>query len=404
MKKILSVFLALALCLICVSGVSAFQIEQEAVVNPSGVLGTGESVEASMVITFAAGAMEMGNDLILTTELVTPVWKTHVISGGHEITNRTNTNRVNTISGYLLGYQQKITLIINLTGSVSSASGGSSICVMNVKQEEYGTNELGEYSTPQQTVYNTADLSNDISAQNNKLSAVKHRISLYSGDFSKASQYAISAADALSKAESYGTADFRNAINALTEAEKNVNSADRAVTEKILALTKSNIDTVEGTISKLNSNGQTNEAALLTAANLGVKNAYNTALSSFNSGGNPDADTIYKESVSVLNIAYNYADLTPVSTQTTVKTATATQTISPTETKTSTASPTVSASPTSSNITISFPSLSNYYEQIILVCAVIILVLCAVIVINVAVIKRMRKKNGGKKGRKSEEL
>lgn len=44
MKKVPYIFLALMLCLCLAGAASGFQIEKEAVVTPSGVLGAGETV------------------------------------------------------------------------------------------------------------------------------------------------------------------------------------------------------------------------------------------------------------------------------------------------------------------------------------------------------------------------
>lgn len=401
MKNTVYIFLALMLCLGFVGGVSAFQISEPAVINPSGVLGTGETVTAEMELTFAAGSMEMGNEITLTTGLVSPVWTTTVITGGHEITTRTDTNRINSISGYLLGYPQEVILKVKLTGAVSSASAGSSICVISIEQEEAGINELKEYSTPVQYVYNTADLTKDIASVNSEISSLESKISQYSSysaDFTNARTAIASAKTELSKATNFGTNDFRNAITSLTSAEEYVDRAESLITKEILSLINLNTNTVDSTVSTLRAKGLTSEASLLSAANQGVKNSYNTALASYNSGGNPSVDSLFSESVNVVNIAKNYASATSTPTVTATKTAT---------TATASVTPIVTATQTSGQtVVITVPNLFGSSEQIIFVESVIIAILCIVIIINVLIIKHLWKKNkGGKgKGRNSDEL
>ena len=160
MKKITYFLIALLFCAALVGTVSAWNSNTEANINPSGSLMPGDSVSATMTITFAANSDVDRIDL--TTDLTSAVWTGSLTSlDGTPITEFPAGKRY--FDGYSLSdLPQDVKLTIYLDGKVPENKAGMEITVIKVEQITDSNTVISSYQSDKQMVYNPDDIPDQI--------------------------------------------------------------------------------------------------------------------------------------------------------------------------------------------------------------------------------------------------
>ena len=145
MKKIAYILFALLMCATLIGTVSAFTYSNEATVDPSGSLSPGEAVTASMSIVLPQGSISTSDSLKLTTALRDrTLWTVHVYKGtvlnnktseDALITTLSSSSFAYTISGFVLNYNQPVTLHIALSGLVPDSLKGQPVTILKIDQD-----------------------------------------------------------------------------------------------------------------------------------------------------------------------------------------------------------------------------------------------------------------------------
>ena len=311
MKKIAYVLLALLLCATFIGTASAFTYTNGAAVDPSGSLSPEEAVTASMTIVLPTDSISTSGSLKLTTALRdSTLWTVYVYKGtvlnnktseDALITTLTSSSFSYTISGFVLDYDQPITLYIALSGVVPASSAGQSVTIMKIDQESGSAAASGysTYSSPAQTVYNPDDFSGFVTAAETDITTLESRITTYTTygiDVSSAVSNMESAKTSLAAAKSAGTADIVTASKQLAAAATSITAANRAMSLAGLTAIKANTDAVDLIVTELYGKGWDTEAKLLATTNQGIKNTYDVEAVSYNAGGTPDVDENLKAS------------------------------------------------------------------------------------------------------------
>ena len=156
MKKITYFLIALLLCAAFVGTASAWNSNTEANINPSGNLMPGDSVSATMTITFAANSDVDRIDL--TTDLTSAVWTGSLTSlDGTPITEFPAGKRY--FDGYSLSdLPQDVKLTVYLDGKVPDNKAGMEITVIKVEQITDSNTVISSYQSEKQMVYNPDDI------------------------------------------------------------------------------------------------------------------------------------------------------------------------------------------------------------------------------------------------------
>ncbi|MDO5844285.1 MAG: hypothetical protein Q4Q53_03955 [Methanocorpusculum sp.] len=313
MKKLICLLAIFLLCAACVSGVSAFTYDSDAVVNPSGSLSPGETVTASMIITIPKGSITSAGSLTLTSDLVDPIWTYDIYIGSdpRSLDNKGYGQKF-TISGWSLDYGDKGTLemTISVTGKVSNL-GISPITVMSILQTPSPSGEFATYSTPNQIVYNPNNYESDVASLESRASELQSRITTYlnySIDVKQAESYLTTAKSKISTAKSYGKSDITNAYANIEAADEQLDKAEYFMAGSALNFIKYNSDKIKEDIAILEEKGWKNEAALIASSNQGIINLYTLAKATYDAGSVPDVDTNLADSFTTLAKANGYVE------------------------------------------------------------------------------------------------
>ena len=305
MKKITYVLLALLVCATLIGTASAFTYTDGAVVDPSGSLSPGEAVTASMTIVLPTDSISASGSLKLTTALRdSTLWTVYVYKGtvlnnqtseDSLITTLSSSSFAYTISGFVLDYDQQVTLYIALSGLVPDSLKGQSITVLKIDEDSGSAAASGysTYSSPSQDVYNPEDFSGMVTVVEEQIASLESRLTIYTTygiDVSSVITDLESAKVALAAAESAGTANIAIANQKLEVATTALTTAEKALSLAGLTTIKANIDAVDLIVTELYGKGWDTEAKLLATTNQGIKNTYDVALISYNAGGSPDVD------------------------------------------------------------------------------------------------------------------
>ena len=304
MKKIAYILFALLLCATFIGSASAFTYTSNATVDPSGSLSPGEAVTASMTIVLPKDSIDSSDSLKLTTALrdstqwIVYVYKGTVVNNQPSnddalITTFTSTNFAYTISGFVLDYDEPVTLYIALSGIIPTDLKGQSVTVMKIVQDPAPSSGYSTYSSPLQAVYDPDDLSSQITAAESEITTLESRIDTYSGygiDVSVQVTELESAKTNVASAKSAGTADIVNANKYLNAATTTLSNIDRSLSLSGLKAIKKNTDAVGDIVQNLSDKGWNTEAKLLATTNQGIKNTYDVAALSYNAGGSPNVD------------------------------------------------------------------------------------------------------------------
>ncbi len=311
MKKITYVLLALLVCATLIGTASAFTYTNGAVVDPSGSLSPGEAVTASMTLVIPTDSISTSGSLKLTTALrdstfwTVYVYKGTVVnnqtSGDSLITTFSSTSFSYTMSGFVLDYDQPVTLYIALSGIIPDSLAGQSVTILKI-DENSGTAAASGYSTyssPSQTVYNPDDFSGMVTAAEAQITSLESRITTYTTygiDVSSVITNLQSAKTSLASAKSAGTANIAVANQELESATTSLSAAEKALSLAGLTAIKANTDAVDLIVTELYGKGWDTEAKLLATTNQGIKNTYDVAALSYNAGGSPNVDENLKAS------------------------------------------------------------------------------------------------------------
>lgn len=311
MKKITYVLLALLVCATLIGTASAFTYTSGAVVDPSGSLSPGEAVTASMTIGLPKDSISTSGSLKLTTALRdSTLWTVYVYKGtvvnnqtseDALITTFSSTSFAYTISGFVLDYDQPVTLYIALSGLVPDSSKGQSVTVLKIDENSGSATASGysTYSSPSQNVYNPDDFSGMVTSTETDIASLESRITTYTTygiDVSSVVTNLESAKTSLAAAKSAGTADIALANKKLEAATTSLNAAEKALSLAGLNAIKANTDAVDLIVTELYGKGWDTEAKLLATTNQGIKNTYDVAALSYNAGGSPNVDENLKAS------------------------------------------------------------------------------------------------------------
>lgn len=170
---------------------SAFTYTNGATIDPSGSLSPGEAVTASMTISLPKDSISTSGSLKLTTALRDSThWTVYVYKGtvvnnqtssDSLITTFTSTSFAYTISGFVLDYDQPVTLYIALSGLVPDSLKGQSITVLKIDQDSGSATASGysTYSSPAQKVYNPDDFSGMLAETQEQITSLESRVATY---------------------------------------------------------------------------------------------------------------------------------------------------------------------------------------------------------------------------------
>ncbi len=311
MKKITYVLLALLICATFIGSASAFTYTSGVVVDPSGSLSPGEAVTASMTIGLSKDSISTSGSLKLTTALRdSTLWTVYVYKGtvvnnqtseDALITTFSSTSFAYTISGFVLDYDQPVTLYIALSGLVPDSLKGQAVTVLKIDENSGSATASGysTYSSPSQNVYNPDDFSGMVTSTETDIASLYSRITTYTTygiDVSSVVTNLESAKTSLAAAKAAGTADIALANKKLEAATTSLNAAEKALSLGGLNATKANTDAVDLIVTELYGKGWYTETKLLATTNQGIKNTYDVAAISYNAGGTPDVDENLKAS------------------------------------------------------------------------------------------------------------
>ena len=302
MKKITYFLIALLFCAALVGTASAWNSNTEANINPSGSLMPGDSVSATMTITFAANSDVERIDL--SSDLTSPVW-----SGS--ITRLDGTPVVSEIPPgmrYIPGYYlsdlaQDVKLTIYLDGKVPENKAGMEITVIKVEQVTNSNTVLSSYQSDKQMVYNPDDVPKQIEEVEKAIIELDSQITELSkqgADVSTAISKLETAQNNLDAAEDHksdvatATKELASASAALVEAQKEMSNA-------ALIKTKSNLDAIDQNLANLNAKGwNDNRVILLSTSKETAQNLYNTAKSTYDSSTSSVSNSL-SQSLEALN-------------------------------------------------------------------------------------------------------
>lgn len=313
-KKILTILFAVfLLTAVCCGTVSAFTVEKQPVVNPSGSLVPGEKVTATMEIKLPKGAATITSKLSVRSDLVGDSWDVDVIKGGTiAITKHPTSGSVNGFDFY--SETAEVILRISVDGTVSSSSAGKEISVLYV--DTLGMTDAGiqSYSSPKQFVYNTGNLNGELAVLGNAITTIDTRIAAYNAlerDTGKAQSYNEQARSKYTAAQNAGTADAVTAFKNIEAGNKLVKQAEMELALCALSMSLSYTSAVDDTVTTLYSKGWNTEAKLLDTKNVGLKNTYSQLLGTYNAGNVPNAaalDQLAADSLAVWEEGNGYLE------------------------------------------------------------------------------------------------
>ena len=302
MKKITSFLIALLFCAALVGTVSAWNSNTEANINPSGSLMPGDSVSATMKITFAANSDVDRIDL--TTDLTSAVWTGSLPSlDGTPITEFPAGKRY--FDGYpLSGLPQDVKLTIYLDGKVPENKAGMEITVIKVEQITNSNTVISSYQSEKQMVYNPDDIPDQIEDVQNAINELDSQITELSkqgADVSTAISKLETARDYLDAADNHKS-DVATASSELVSASAALVEAEKEMVSAALTKTKSNLDAIEQNIANLNAKGwNDNRVILLSTSKETAQNLYNTAKSAYDASTSSVSSSLKSQSLEALN-------------------------------------------------------------------------------------------------------
>lgn len=302
MKKITYFLIALLLCAAFVGTASAWNSNTEANINPSGNLMPGDSVSATMTITFAANSDVDRIDL--TTDLTSAVWTGSLTSlDGTPITEFPAGKRY--FDGYSLSdLPQDVKLTVYLDGKVPDNKAGMEITVIKVEQITDSNTVISSYQSEKQMVYNPDDIpdqTEDVKNAINDLDSQITELSKQGADVSTAISKLETARNYLDAADSHKS-DVATASSELVSASAALVEAEKEMVNAALIKTKNNLDTIDQNIANLNAKGwNDNRVILLSTSKETAQNLYNTAKSAYDSSTSSVSSSLKTQSLEALN-------------------------------------------------------------------------------------------------------
>lgn len=290
---------------------SAFTYTNGATIDPSGSLSPGEDIIAKMALKISGTESIKNYNIYLSTPLDEATWSISIYAtdgagtpGDVALSTPVYQGKVAQISGYTLDYLNGAYLSIVLSGKVSSDSRGKSISVIKIDQSKTSGGEaVSSYTSPVQKVYNPDDFTGMLAATQEQITSLESRVAGYTSygvDVSSVVTNLESAKTSLAAAKSAGTADISVASKKLEAATTSLTAAEKALSLAGLTAIKANTDAVDLIITELYGKGWDTEAKLLGITNQGVKNTYDVAAISYNTGGSPNVDETLKASEQAL--------------------------------------------------------------------------------------------------------
>ena len=298
MKKITYFLIALLLCAAFVGTASAWNSNTEANINPSGNLMPGDSVSATMTITFAANSDVDRIDL--TTDLTSAVWTGSLTSlDGTPITEFPAGKRY--FDGYSLSnLPQDVKLTVYLDGKVPDNKAGMEITVIKVEQITDSNTVISSYQSEKQMVYNPDDIPDQIEDVKNAINDLDSQITELSkqgADVSTAISKLETARNYLNAADSHKS-DIATASGELVSASAALVEAEKEMVNAALIKTKSNLDTIDQNIANLNAKGwNDNRVILLSTSKETAQNLYNTAKSAYDASTSSVSSSLKSQSL-----------------------------------------------------------------------------------------------------------
>ncbi|HJK45785.1 MAG TPA: hypothetical protein O0X22_05505, partial [Methanocorpusculum sp.] len=281
---------------------SAWNSNTEANINPSGNLMPGDSVSATMTITFAANSDVDRIDL--TTDLTSAVWTGSLTSlDGTPITEFPAGKRY--FDGYSLSnLPQDVKLTVYLDGKVPDNKAGMEITVIKVEQITDSNTVISSYQSEKQMVYNPDDIPDQIEDVKNAINDLDSQITELSkqgADVSTAISKLETARNYLNAADSHKS-DIATASGELVSANAALVEAEKEMVNAALIKTKSNLDTIDQNIANLNAKGwNDNRVILLSTSKETAQNLYNTAKSAYDASTSSVSSSLKSQSLEALN-------------------------------------------------------------------------------------------------------
>lgn len=124
------------------------------VITPSGSLYRGQSISATREVIIPSGGIRTSESLNLATILDSAQWNiiTKYRYSDTPISSKTGSGSLLSMSGFELGYNDDIKVVIDLTGTVPNTYDGNSDNILHVENHRANQNQF-EYTSPEQDVW-----------------------------------------------------------------------------------------------------------------------------------------------------------------------------------------------------------------------------------------------------------
>ena len=322
MRKIIGILAVLVIAMAFIgAGSAASAGYSDVTITPATSLSPGQIVTAVFKVNLPADSISDTDTLTFSSPLENAKWEIKIFKGE---ANKNSQNPASTMTGtskpnvpykpsmFAIYYDdQDVTLVVSFSGTVSSASKGSSINVINVL---CSSSKVGSYTSPAQKVYNPADFASNLATLNKDIASTEQRIVKYAAygiDTSAATQNIASAKTRASAAQAAGTGNIITANSNLEAGEAFVTNAERTLALAGLKAANTNIVSIGKIADTLYERKWNTEAQYLETKVTSMKYSYDSLAAVYNGGGNPDAvklDALVNDSYTVLDLANEYLE------------------------------------------------------------------------------------------------
>ena len=296
MRKIIGVLAVLLICTAFVGACSgaAFTVTENVVVNPSGIVSPGDKVTAKVTIEIPKNTLGINEYIYLKTDLNNAVWSIKVHQGDSKI--YVTTLYTPELSGLVLHYpDQKVTLVVSLTGYVKSSSKGDEITVLTIDATE--TKAGGKYVSSSQYVNDPDDLKGDLEKLNNRVETTEERINVYAGygfDTTSLTQKITQVKSYINTAINVQSTDISKAFSNINSARSVLDSVDMSLAKTGLDVVKKNMGQIENVVNALYEKGWNDDARFLENEVTLMEITYDSLYKTYSSNSAPDATKLDK--------------------------------------------------------------------------------------------------------------
>jgi len=296
MRKILGILAVLLLCTAFMGACSGavFTVTENVAVNPSGPVSPGDKVTAKVTFEIPKNTLGITEEFSLKTDLDNAVWSIKVYQGDSKI--YVTTLYTPALSGLVLHYpDQKVTLVVSLTGYVKSSSKGDEITVLTI--DATGTKAGGNYVSSPQYVNDPDDLKGNLEELNNRVKTTEGRIGVYAGygfDTTSLTQKITQVKSYINTAISAQSTDLSKAFSNINSAKSVLDSVDMSLAKTGLDVTKKNMGQIENVANALYEKGWDDDARFLEGEVTLMEITYDSLDKDYKSKTAPDAAKLDK--------------------------------------------------------------------------------------------------------------